>query len=217
MPEWIITLWNWIVNIDAEWAMVIITAIYVVATICIMRANQKAANAAKAQLKETQQQFYAINRPHVSVEVIFERKCYWGLRFTNHGNQTAFHTILQFDPAFIESLPQDSFRQMVQDATKKSFVLGINQHYDLYIGSHEYGHSTRHPIVGSVTYTGYDDAIYSEDFNIDMGNYATVYSLKTSEEDLMERLDKQNKLLEQTNQLLSCIVNKLPDKEEENE
>lgn len=37
---------------SADWAMVIITAIYVVATICIMRANQKSAKAAKEQLSE---------------------------------------------------------------------------------------------------------------------------------------------------------------------
>lgn len=37
---------------NADWAMVAITAIYVIATICIMRANQKSAKTAKAQLDE---------------------------------------------------------------------------------------------------------------------------------------------------------------------
>ena len=37
---------------NADWAMVAITAIYVIASICIMRANQNSAKTAKAQLDE---------------------------------------------------------------------------------------------------------------------------------------------------------------------
>lgn len=200
-----------------DWLMVFVTIIYVIATVCIMRANQKAADAAKAQLREMQLQFYSTNRPNVSVEVIYERKSVWGLRFTNHGNHTAFQTTLEFDKAFVDSLPEDDFRSMVQEATRKTFVLGVNQHYDLYIGSNEYTHSSKKPIVGTVTYLGQNESIYSEDFSIEMDNYATIYSLTTAEEDFLKRFDKQNRLLEQINQRLSCIVNKLPDKEKENE
>lgn len=41
----------------AEWVMVIITGVYVIATIFICWANIKAANASKEQLREMQKQF----------------------------------------------------------------------------------------------------------------------------------------------------------------
>lgn len=200
-----------------DWLMVIITFVYVFATICIMRANQKAANAAKEQLQETQRQFYSTNRPNITVEVIFERKSVWGLRFTNHGNQTAFNVTLDFAEDFANSLPEPEFKSIVKEAAGKTFALGINQHYDLFIGSHEYCRSGKRPIIGRVSYNGYDDSIYADDFNIDMDNYATIYSLTTAEEDLMKRLDKQNQLLEHANRLLREISNRLPEKENEHE
>ena len=48
----------------------LVTAVYVVATIFICWANIQSANASKAQLKEMQRQFYSINRPIVSVEIV---------------------------------------------------------------------------------------------------------------------------------------------------
>ena len=47
---------------SADWVMVIITAIYVVATIMIMCANRKAAKAAKDQLTEMKRQFTETKR-----------------------------------------------------------------------------------------------------------------------------------------------------------
>ena len=75
-----------------DWLMVIITAIYVIATIFICIYNGKSANAAKTQTEEIRRQFYAINRPLLSVEIVYLRKAFFALRFTNNGNQTAFNT-----------------------------------------------------------------------------------------------------------------------------
>lgn len=51
----------------ADWAMVIITGIYVVATIFICWANIKTAKASKEQLKEMQRQFAEANRAEIRV------------------------------------------------------------------------------------------------------------------------------------------------------
>ena len=45
-----------------DWIMVVITTIYVVATICIWLANKKAADASRAQLEESQRQFKESSR-----------------------------------------------------------------------------------------------------------------------------------------------------------
>ena len=51
----------------ADWVMVIITRVYVIATILICWANIKAANASKEQLQEMQKQFAETNRPILSL------------------------------------------------------------------------------------------------------------------------------------------------------
>jgi len=45
-----------------DWIMVVITTIYVLATICIWFANKKAADASRAQLEESRRQFDEMNR-----------------------------------------------------------------------------------------------------------------------------------------------------------
>lgn len=45
-----------------DWIMVVITAIYVIATICIMKANKASADASKAQLEESRIQYEEVRR-----------------------------------------------------------------------------------------------------------------------------------------------------------
>ena len=105
----------------------LVTAVYVVATIFICWANIQSANASKAQLKEMQRQFYSINRPIVSVEIVYLRRVFWALRFTNHGTQTAFNTKIILDSDFIESLSEPRFLKIVKDNNNKIRTIGINQ------------------------------------------------------------------------------------------
>lgn len=59
MWKLIVSVWNWLTNIDTDWPMVIVTIIYVIATLCIMKANQNAAKAASAQLDASKEQLAA--------------------------------------------------------------------------------------------------------------------------------------------------------------
>ena len=89
-----------------DWLMVVITLVYVVATIFICRANIQSAKAAKVQMEESRKQFYATNRPIVSVEIVYLKRSFWVLRFTNHGCQTAFNTKIILDESFINSVEE---------------------------------------------------------------------------------------------------------------
>ncbi len=53
-----------------DWLMVIITSIYVVATILICFYNAKAAKATADQTEEIRTQFYTVNRPIITVEIV---------------------------------------------------------------------------------------------------------------------------------------------------
>lgn len=187
----------------------LITAVYVVATIFICWANIQSANASKAQLKEMQRQFYSINRPIVSVEIVYLRRVFWALRFTNHGTQTAFNTKIILDSAFIESLNEPKFQEIAKDNNGKIRTIGINRSYDLFIGAN--GFKTREsqvPIKGQVIYRGIDDSVYAEDFEIETQNYATFFSVNTDNDDLMEKLKEQNKELKHINYSLSLLAEK---------
>ena len=62
MWKLIVSVWNWLTNIDTDWPMVIVTIIYVIATLCIMKANQNAAKAASAQLDASKEQLAAAKK-----------------------------------------------------------------------------------------------------------------------------------------------------------
>ena len=80
-----------------DWAMVVLTAIYVLATILICYYNYGATKASRDQAAEMRRQYEEDNRPYITVELIYERKAFYGLRFSNHGKRLANHVRIQFD------------------------------------------------------------------------------------------------------------------------
>lgn len=99
---------------NADWVMVIITGIYVIATIFICLANIKAANASKEQLREMQKQFAETNRPVVELEFHYSRRTWYIARFVNRGNLSAQHVKINLDQEFIDSLPEESMRKELE-------------------------------------------------------------------------------------------------------
>ena len=57
-----------------DWAMVVLTAIYVLATILICYYNYGATKASRDQAAEMRRQYEEDNRPYITVELIYERK-----------------------------------------------------------------------------------------------------------------------------------------------
>lgn len=194
----------------------LITVVYVVATIFICWANIQSANASKAQLKEMQRQFYSINRPIVSVEIVYLRRVFWALRFTNHGTQTAFNTKIILNSDFIESLNEPTYKKAVKNNNGKVRTIGVNQSYDLFIGAN--GFRTRDsqvPIKGQVIYRGINESVYAEDFEIETQNYATFFSVNSDIEDLIEKLKEQNGELKKISHAIQVLATKKPDETHE--
>lgn len=91
-----------------DWAMVVLTAIYVLATILICYYNYGATKASRDQAAEMRRQYEEDNRPYITVELIYERKVFYGLRFSNHGKRLANHVRIQLDQTFFRQ-PQRAF------------------------------------------------------------------------------------------------------------
>ena len=193
-----------------DWLMVVITFVYVVATICIMRANNKSAKATREQVDEMRYQFAEMNRPSISVELVYEKRSFYMLRFTNHGTRTAEHVSFEFDPAFVDSLP-DSFRKHVLGVKGKECVIGVGQHYDLFFANDEIrGKKDLAPASGVVTYQCCGRE-FSDSFSIDLLNYMTFYSVHSEEEDLLKAIKEHNRELKRIRQILEKTAGQAKD------
>ncbi|MBP3477345.1 MAG: hypothetical protein J6K48_13685 [Lachnospiraceae bacterium] len=188
-----------------DWLMVIITFVYVVATCSICWANIKSANAAKAQLEEMRKQYIDENRPYITVEVIYEKRCFYGLRLTNHGKRIANHVQIDLGQAFLDGLTETSFKEMLEKQKGKECIIGIGQHYDLFIGSNEYRKKEdKQPINGWISFS---DGVnrYKEPLYIDFKNYATFFSVTTEGEELVTALKEQTKEIREIKATLAQI------------
>lgn len=173
---------------NADWAMVIVTGIYVVATIFICWANIKSAKASKEQLCEMQRQYTEVNRPIIEVEFHYIQKTWYVVRFVNHGNKTAQHVKIYLESAFINSLPEQSIRKELERIKERECIIGVGQHYDLFIGSNKLrGNPNMKPIMGVIEYKS-QDTDFQNDIFVDLEHYMVFYSSTTDEEKLLTTL-----------------------------
>ena len=170
--------------------MVIITGIYVIATIIICWANIKSANASKEQLEEMQKQYAETNRPLIELEFQYNRRTWYIVRFVNHGNLTAQRVKISLDQAFIDSVPEESFRNELERIKGKECIIGVGQHYDLFIGGNKLrGNPNMTPLTGTIKYEAQGKE-YESDLFVDLEHYMTFFSATTDEEDLLKSMNK---------------------------
>ena len=186
----------------AEWVMVLITAVYVVATIFICLANIKSANASKAQLKEMQRQYAESNRPLVELELHYMRKTWYVARFINRGNLTAQHVKINLEQSFVDSLPEEVFRTELEKQKGKECIIGVGQHYDLFIGSNKLrGNPQMRPLTGTIEYEA-QGQVYKSVIFVDLEHYMSFFSATTDEDDLLKSVKSISDELKNTRQFL---------------
>ena len=175
----------------------VITLVYVVATIFICRANIRSAEATREQVAEARRQYEEEHRPYISYQFIFEHRAFYGMRFTNYGRRVANHVQIKLDNDFINSIPKKSFYNELATLHTKEFALGIGQSYDIYFGASEFrDNPDKKPIRGTVLYCDPETgANYQEAFEIDFEKYGTIFSVNTPADDLHEDLKRQEAIL----------------------
>lgn len=178
-----------------DWLMVVITFVYVVATIFICWANIKSAKASKEELAEMKRQYADEKRPRIEIEFCYERRTWYIVRFINHGRLTAQHVKIILDEEFIDSLPGLGFQDTLRKQRKKELIIGVGQHYDLYIASNELrGNPNMKPVTGKLSYQD-ESGKYESDIYIDLENYATFFS-STSDDPMVKELKNIKKEIE---------------------
>lgn len=185
--------------------MVIITFVYAVATFFICRANIKASDAAKAQLEEMKKQFDEDNRPIIEAELVFLNRIWCVLRLVNHGKRTAQHVRVELSQEFINGLPNEKIKSLIEKEKGKECVIGVDQHYDLFIGDSALkGNPDLKPICGHISYEA-NGRVYSSEIYIDLEHYMTFFSTDSEEEKLREVINKNTKALQEIRNVLKGI------------
>lgn len=174
-----------------DWIMVLITAVYVIATIVICSANIKAADASREQLDEMKRQYAEEDRPIIELEFLYLQRTWYVVRFINHGKQTAQHVKIMLAQEFIDSLPEPKFRDMLEKQKAKECIIGVGQHYDLYIGSNNMrGNPKMVSLSGKISYEG-RGATFTNDVFVDLKNYMTFFSSTSEDENLLNAIKKR--------------------------
>ena len=175
--------------------MILITLVYVIATIAICVANLRSAKATRDQLNEAKRQYEEEHRAFVSYEFIHERHVWYGLRFTNHGRRVATNIQLELDKDFIQSITEQQIKAQLQRLDGREFTLGIEQSYDVYFGGAAFRKRPNNiPIQGKIVYKD-RNGIYTDSFYIDFSKYAPIFTVAADGERMEEAAKELNKSL----------------------
>ena len=184
-----------------DWIMIIITSVYVIATIVICYYNAQVAKVTKQELEELKKQFYQTNRPNVNYEVVHIRNSFFMIRFVNNGSHTAYNLSISLNEESLSDIPNDVIRKELNRIKTTVRNLGVGQSYDIPIGTTK--DEINFHIRGKICYNGINASIYSDNFDIDCSNYAPFYSYKTDNDDFKEIYKNMNKELSLIRKALS--------------
>ena len=115
---------------------------------------------------------------------------------------TAQHVKIYFGQEFIDSLPEKSFRNELEKQKGRECIIGVGQHYDLFIGSNKLrGNPQMRPLTGTIEYEA-QGQIYKSDIFVDLEHYMTFFSATTDEEDLLKSVKQISDELKKTRQAI---------------
>ena len=192
-----------------DWIMIIITSVYVAATIFICIANFKSATATRNQLKEQQRQFNESNRAFVTITFEIIRSGLAMLHIQNHGKQIAQNVHISISERFINSVNRQSERERLEALSKSQFDIGIGQSWYCLLGSHlDLKSLSKEMLHIDVTYFDNIDN-YTESTDIDLEQYLWSILYESPVEDIYQEIKKQVQYMENIKHSISKIENKI--------
>lgn len=179
------------------------------ATIFICYYNYRSAKAANAQVAEMKRQSEEENRPYITVEIVYENKICYILRFSNYGRRIANHVNIQLRQDFIDSILVPEFKAQLNKMKDRECIIGVGQHYDLYLGSNELRDNPNlAPISGCVTYCEGSNS-FRDEFSIELKYYTPFFSMTSNANDPVKALKAQTDELRKIRQYLETIALKM--------
>ncbi len=175
-----------------DWLMVIITFVYVVATIAICVFNAKSAKSSKKQTEIAQKQidlmisqFNEINRPYISISVDVIRSGIICFVIENIGTVSARITSIKLNEDFIENVEKNCPQSFIRTINESNMFLAPKQRvYYLIAGQPSFKDIKD---VLAVFDIKYNDK-YSEHIEIDLNKYGHILIYNGELEDISNHL-----------------------------
>ena len=188
-------------NDNQGFIMVVLTFVYVSATIILCVFNFRSAKATREQVVEQKREFDEKNRPIVNAVFAIVRSGLACIEFSNSGTKVAEKVQIQINEEFLELLSSNE-REALKNIKNSVFRIGINQKWHALIGAHfELRNLGTKPLIINISYCD-DNKNYCESVNIDLNAYMWTMIYDSPEEDarnvlksLADTMEKINKRL----------------------
>lgn len=169
-----------------DWLMVIITTIYVIATIFICYFNGKSANAAKKQTEEMIRQYNMANRPNVTIRFDIIRSGLLCFVVENEGNLPAHNVNIKLNTKFIEGMEDNEDKERLQNLADSELYLASKQKIYICLGGQPYFKELAKNIAEiDIFYDG-----YKEHTSIDLNQYVMLLVYASPLEDISQHMKK---------------------------
>ena len=186
-----------------DWLMVIMTTIYVVATILICRYNWISAKAAKQQTEEMLVQYKESKRPVISISFEMIRSGLCCFIIENVGESPAHEVNVNVNDEFIDVIPGGKENSALQRLRESHLFIASKQKFTVFIcGQPEFSKVMNVAAKFDVTYDG-----YIEHHEIDLSQYAYMLEYESPLEDLSQSIKK---IKEQDKRFQDAFLKKIP-------
>lgn len=173
-----------------DWLMVIITAVYVIATIVIciynikmVTAAQEQTETAKRQIAEMIRQYDESHRPIVIISYVTIRTCLHCFKIENIGPVAATNIKIRINDEFLDNLEKYSDIKHLRGITEATLMLSSQQ--NLYIALCGPGNFMEIASVPAIFDISYNDK-YKEHTEIDLSQYKSILLYNSELGDISE-------------------------------
>lgn len=169
-----------------DWLMVIITAIYVVATIIICYFNGKSAQVARIQTDEMIRQYNLANRPRVTIYFDIIRSGLLCFVIENVGVSPAHNVSININEDFLNGVDDEKDRNCLEEMTSAKLFLASKQKMYICLGGQpQFTKLAQNVAEIDISYDGYE-----EHTSIDLNQYRMFLVYTSPLEDISQHMKK---------------------------
>lgn len=196
--------------------MVLITVIYVIATIKICKANSKSAEATEKQVEESRIQFEESNRAFVTADFEIIRNGMLTICIRNHGKRIANNVNIYICNEFIDNVEVEYFKEHMNRINHSKFTLGIGQSWYLSIGSNTHlKQLSKELLYIDISYCDNKNS-YNERTVIDLKQYFWALLYESPIQDEFQEMKQISKSIKSIDNTLKRTENKITETREDN-
>lgn len=193
-------------NQNQGFAMVLLTLVYVIATVVICIFNYKSAKATTEQTKELKRQFDENNRAFLTVTMQKLKNGLITLCIENHGNKIAKNVNIKINDEFVKILQDDLAQRNIKNLLNSSFAVGIQQKFYTFLEVSAKMKSLSNELM-RINFSYEDNqSKYEENTTIDFGQYSWVLLNDSDITDIRGSLKDQTESFEKIENSIKKIA-----------